>query len=161
MTEIERKFLIDGFPDLPLIKQAQVFQGYLCTNPVVRIRRTDAEDGSTFVLTFKGKGQMIRQETEMPITAEIYEELVRLLPMPPVRKNYRVYALPDGHRLECSLVDEGEPTSFWFAEVEFSSEEEARAYVPPTCVGQEITGMGMGMGQYWNRKLKMRGKDGC
>ena len=38
--EIERKFLIDGFPsDLPLLKESEVEQGYLATAPVVRIRR--------------------------------------------------------------------------------------------------------------------------
>ena len=48
--EIERKFLIDwnqvtALP-LPLVRQAESWQGYLsAATPVVRIRRRDLEDG--------------------------------------------------------------------------------------------------------------------
>ena len=37
--EIERKFLLDSFPQgLPLLEESVMEQGYLCTDPVVRIR---------------------------------------------------------------------------------------------------------------------------
>ena len=36
--EIERKFLLSGFPDLPELERAEVFQGYLGISPEVRIR---------------------------------------------------------------------------------------------------------------------------
>lgn len=39
-TEIERKFLINSFPDsLPLKEEFQVYQAYLSIDPEVRIRR--------------------------------------------------------------------------------------------------------------------------
>ena len=44
--EIERKWLIDGFPaGLPLLKEARVRQGYISTAPVVRIRESVNADG--------------------------------------------------------------------------------------------------------------------
>ena len=50
--EIERKFLIDWEEinnlNLPLIKQAESWQGYLsAATPVVRIRKRDFTDGHT------------------------------------------------------------------------------------------------------------------
>ena len=50
--EIERKFLIDWKEidalGLPLVKQAQSWQGYLsAATPVVRIRKRDFSDGHT------------------------------------------------------------------------------------------------------------------
>ena len=69
--EIERKFLVDRFPEgLPLLKEAVVYQGYLCTHPTVRIRSTETADGVSYVLCFKGKGTIARQEIEMDLTKE-------------------------------------------------------------------------------------------
>ena len=49
--EIERKWLIDGFPaGLPLLKEARVRQGYISTAPVVRIRESVNADGCRCVL---------------------------------------------------------------------------------------------------------------
>ena len=55
--EIERKYLIEkeqlpkNLSDYPFHR---IEQGYLCTSPVVRIRRQDDE----YYLTYKGKGLM-------------------------------------------------------------------------------------------------------
>ena len=71
--EIERKFLIDKLPDdiesypFHLIEQA-----YLCTNPVVRIRREDDD----FILTYKGSGLMQREEANLSLTSEGYYHLL-------------------------------------------------------------------------------------
>ena len=57
--EIERKWLIDGFPaGLPLLKEARVRQGYISTAPVVRIRESVNADGCRCVLCFKGEGTL-------------------------------------------------------------------------------------------------------
>ncbi len=50
-----------------------------------------------------------------------------MLPIPMIHKDYRVYRLPDGHLLECSMVD----GKFAYAEVEFASVEEAKAFEMP------------------------------
>lgn len=140
-TEIERKWLIDGFPPLPEQSRALVEQGYLAFSPnTVRVRRLAPAGGeAAYILTFKGKGLMKRAEVEMPLAAETYEALLPLLATPLVRKDYRTYALPGGHTLECSHVDEGEPTAFYYAEVEFDTEEEALAFTPPPFLGEEKT----------------------
>ena len=81
--------------------------------------------------------------------------LERLLPHPLVRKDYTVYALPGGYRLEYNIVDAGAPTSFTYAEVEFPSIEAAKAFVPPCDFGREVTEEpGYTMGAYWDALLK-------
>ena len=49
MVEIERKFLLDEFPNLPLLTEAVVYQGYLSVRPTVRIRSTESEGSITTV----------------------------------------------------------------------------------------------------------------
>ena len=152
--EIERKFLIDGFPDLPPVSEKEVEQGYLCTDPVVRIRCARAADRTDYVLCFKGEGTLAREEIELPLDGGTYTRLAGLLKAPLIRKTYKTYALPDGHRLEVSLVDEGAPSAFFYAEVEFDSVEEAKAFVPPPFLGRDVTEEpGFGMSDYWNRRV--------
>lgn len=152
--EIERKFLMKGFPEgLPLVRSAAVEQGYLSVAPAVRIRRTADECGERFELTVKSTGTLVREEIELPLTGEQYTRLCALLPRPPVRKDYRVYAM-DGYLLECSLVDSGTPDAFYYAEVEFDSEQAARAFVPPALLGRDVTEEpGFTMADYWVRHL--------
>jgi len=158
--EIERKFLIDAFPNaLPLLRTAAMRQGYLSVNPVVRIRsehirETDGGETQRYVLCIKGAGTLAREEIEVELPEEKYRALEGLLPMPPVRKEFRAYALPEGLELECSHVDEGEPTAFFYAEVEFDSVDQARAFEAPAFLGREVTEERQyGMGSYWSRRL--------
>lgn len=152
--EIERKFLIDRFPnELPLLEEAEVYQGYLCVNPVVRIRSKRNLNEENYVLCFKGKGTLVRSELEMPLTKEQFEQLRGLLSKPMIHKIYRVYALETGLKLECNVVDPGTPDEFMYAEVEFSSVEQANAFVPPSYLGKDVTETpGYSMGAYWARK---------
>ena len=149
--EIERRWKIAGFPEnLPLLRQAHMRQGYIATVPVVRIRT----DGARCVLCFKGKGTLAREEIETDIDAETFRRLEAFIGKPLVSKDYRVYALPDGRRLEVSLVDEDLPTRFFYAEVEFDTVEQAQAYVPPADIGlqEEMTeDRGFSMSAYWKR----------
>lgn len=70
--EIERKFLVKALPEnLDSFPSSQIEQGYLCTEPVVRIRRQDEE----YWLTYKSKGLMVREEYNLPLTGEAYEHL--------------------------------------------------------------------------------------
>ena len=68
MQEIERKFFIEqapeGYESYPF---HMIEQAYLCTNPVVRIRRQDSE----YYLTYKGKGRLSREEYNLPLTEEV------------------------------------------------------------------------------------------
>lgn len=154
MVEIERKFLLSGFPDLPVLECSEMEQGYLCTCPVVRIRKKTVDGKAGFRLCFKGKGTLAREEIELPIEADVYERLKTLLPMPPVKKIQKIYSLPGGLKLECNLVDAGTPAAFYYAEVEFQSVEQARAFVPPDFLLQDVTEQpGCSMSSYWMRKL--------
>lgn len=159
--EIERKWLMAGFPDgkLPLLSCALVEQGYLSTRPTVRIRRVRTGEEENYILCFKGKGTLVREEIEMPLEADIYRRLCALLPMAPVVKEFRTYRLPGGETLECSLVDPGADTAFYYAEVEFDTVEQALAFVPPAGIlGEEKTEeKGFTMGAYWRRKLEALG----
>ncbi len=149
--EIERKFLIEKEPDLNEVYGARVYQGYLPDETPVRIRKFVSSDGEErFELTIKGKGTLVRAEVNLELTAAQYDELSGLLQKPPVEKDYHVYQLADGHRLEYNVVDRGKPNGFTYAEVEFSSEEEASSFVPPEYFGREVTeNPSMTMFSYW------------
>ena len=45
--EIERKFKLIDFPDLPEVAFLDQWQGYLATDPEVRIRRTENHTAGT------------------------------------------------------------------------------------------------------------------
>ena len=65
------------------------------------------------------------------------------------------YRLPDGSALEVNHVDEGQPTEFWYAEVEYPTVEAALAWQPESCglgdyLKDEVTNQpGQSMGEYW------------
>lgn len=139
--EIERKWLMDGFPDLPVEHESEMEQGYLAFEPsAVRIRKAVLGDGEEdYRLTVKGEGTLARVEVEVDLTAEQYASLRELAAAPMATKKHRTYRLPGGEVLECSLVDEGQECSFYYAEVEFDSLEEAKAFKPPALLGREVT----------------------
>ncbi|MGD9559707.1 MAG: CYTH domain-containing protein [Oscillospiraceae bacterium] len=153
-VEIERKWLMDGFPALAMRDETEMEQGYLVFEPLtVRIRKSRAHGQQTCWLTIKGRGELSRTEVETPLSAQQYAALVPLLALPVVKKRMRTYVLPGGEVLECSLVDEGEPTAIYYAEVEFESEDAARAFVPPGWLGREVTNEhGQSMAAYCRRK---------
>ena len=67
--EIERKYLVKTLPDhLDQYESKKIAQGYLCTEPVVRIRRSNDD----YYLTYKGDGLMVREEYNLPLTKESY-----------------------------------------------------------------------------------------
>ena len=70
--EIERKFLIKALPDdLDSYPCVHIEQGYLNTNPVVRIRKQNND----YILTYKGKGMLAREEYNLPLNEESYVHL--------------------------------------------------------------------------------------
>ncbi len=157
--EIERKWLIAGFPQgLPLLKEASVRQGYISTRPVVRIRESVSAQGSTYILCFKGEGTLAREEIETEISKELFDRLTVFTGKDLVTKDYKVYALPGGEKLEVSLVDAGLPTEFYYAEVEFPTVEAAHAFVPPDFLGEEKTeNAAFSMSTYW-MQTRLAGK---
>ena len=151
-TEIERKFLIDAFPDdLPLLHTQRVFQAYLSLEPEVRLRHAE-QDGQVTArsLTIKSGGGLVRREVRIDLSKEQFDALAELIPQPFISKDYRVYRLPGGLELECSLVDEGTDTAFLYAEIEFPSVEAAKAFPPLPLFKQEVTeNPAYRMNRYW------------
>lgn len=133
--EIERKFLPQQLPeDLSAYPVHKIEQGYLCTNPVVRIRRSDDE----YYLTYKSRGLLAREEYNLPLTAEAYEHLKPKADGRVIEK--KRYLIPLDERLTVELdVFEGDLAPLILAEIEFTSEEEANAFTAPSWLGKDVT----------------------
>lgn len=139
--EIERKFLMKEFPNgLQLIREVDIWQGYVSIEPEVRIHR--AKDRTTgvenFRLTLKGDGTLSRTEIMTNIDADFYKEARKLMGGKLIYKDYRSYRLGN-YVLEVCHVDPGTPFEFVYGEIEFDSEEEACAFVKPEFLGEEAT----------------------
>lgn len=133
--EIERKYLIHQLPlNLDTYPHREIEQAYLCTDPVVRIRRQDDE----YFLTYKGKGLMVREEYNLPLNQEAYEHLKKKADGIILSKTR--YLIPLEKPLTIELdVFHGSYENLWLAEVEFPSEEEANAFTPPQWFGEDVT----------------------
>ena len=135
--EIERKFLIKDLHSLPFSIEAyphrELEQAYLCTGPVVRIRKDDEQ----YFLTYKSKGLMIREEYNLPLNRQAYLHLREKADGKLITK--RRYLIPFGkYTIELDLFSSPRP-DLMLAEVEFSSEEEALAFKAPDWFGEDVT----------------------
>lgn len=89
--EIERKYLVSELPEtLNNYPYRTIEQGYLNTDPVIRIRRDDEK----YELTYKSKGLMTREEYNLPLTKEAYEHLLSKIDGRLIKK--KRYMLPLG-----------------------------------------------------------------
>lgn len=157
--EIERKWLVNGWPEgLTAGETYHMSQGYISVHPTVRIRRESSAKGCTeYILCFKGKGTLSREEIETPIDEALFSRLCALIGCPLIEKERRDYPLPGGLTLEVNAVDPGSDTAFYYAEVEFPSEEQALTWSPETAglnsyLCNEVTHQkGVSMGAYWER----------
>lgn len=133
--EIEKKYLIHKLPnDLETYPRKKIQQAYLCTDPVVRIRKQDEE----YILTYKGKGLMVREEYNLPLNQEAYEHLLQKADGIILTKTRYLLPLPQELTIELDVFD-APYENLRLAEVEFSSEEEANAFVPPEWFGEDVT----------------------
>ena len=127
--EIERKFLIKQIPEgCTSFPCRQIEQAYLNTDPVVRVRR----DNDDYYLTYKGKGLLSREEYNLPLNKEAYEHLLAKADGIILTKKRYMIPVPGNDHLTIELdVFEGHYDGLILAEVEFASEEEAKAFNPP------------------------------
>ena len=135
--EIERKFLIpkENLPaDLKSFPCHHIEQGYLCTSPVVRIRRQDDD----YFLTYKSKGLMAREEYNLPLTPEAYRHLRPKADGILISKDRYVLPEKNGLFIELDIFHDTYEGVF-LAEVEFPTEEAANAYNPPEWFGEDVT----------------------
>lgn len=133
--EIERKFLIKTLPDnLSDYNSHLIEQAYLCTNPVVRVRRQD----DSYILTYKGSGMMSREEYNLPLNAEAYAHLLTKADGNIITK--RRYVIPLENNLNAELdIFSGMFEGLQIVEVEFTDEQEAMAFTPPVWFGKDVT----------------------
>lgn len=143
--EIERKYLIEELPeDLENYPFHIIEQGYLNTEPVVRIRRQDDD----YILTYKSKGLMVREEYNLPLTKEAYEHLSSKVDGYMISKTRYLIPLDAGHTIELDIFH-GHLNGLKMAEVEFAAKEEADSFVPPLWFGRDVTFSG----EYHNSQL--------
>lgn len=145
--EIERKYLIEKLPpNLSEHPSARIEQAYLCTEPVVRVRR----EADSYYLTYKSKGLFVREEYNLPLTKEAYLHLKNKADGQIIsKKRYRI-PLDGGLTIELDIFDE--PFApLMLAEVEFETEEEARAFTPPAWFGEDVTFSGKYQNSYLSR----------
>lgn len=144
--EIERKYLINTPPaDYKAWPFHEIEQAYLCTEPVIRIRREDEH----FYMTYKSKGLLAREEYNLPLTQEAYAHL--LSKADGIVLSKRRYLSPiEGTNLTIELdVFSGRYEGLMLAEVEFPSIEDARCFTPPSWFGPDVTMSG----EYQNSRL--------
>lgn len=147
--EIEKKFTIRNLPEnLEQYDCRIIEQGYLCTNPVMRIRR----DNDNYYFTYKGKGLLAREEYNLPLNKEGYEHLLTKIDghliqkkryMIPIKKPVFKTEYSPNPETDLNLVIEldlfSSPTGLIMAEVEFASTEAADAFIAPDWFDQDVT----------------------
>lgn len=138
--EIERKYTIKKLPaNLDSYPFHIIEQGYLNTNPVVRVRRQDED----YYMTYKGSGMMAREEYNLPLTKEAYEHLITKADGNIITK--KRYLIPvhefiPGSTLTIELDVFAPPFApLVIAEVEFTSTEESDAFQAPDWFLEDVT----------------------
>ena len=132
--EIERKYLIHTLPEnYDKNPYRQLEQGYLCKEPVIRIR----QDNDTYELTYKSKGLLVREEYNLTLTKDAYEHLREKVDGKLITK--KRYLIPYGKYTIELDVFEGDLAPLKFAEVEFASVEEAECFAAPDWFYEDVT----------------------
>lgn len=144
--EIEKKFLINTLPkNLEQYERREIEQGYLCTSPIVRIRKSNED----YILTYKSKfgialdaekasGAKINNEVELPLTKEGYEHLKEKTDGFLIRKTRYIIPLEKGLKAELDIF-KGQLEGLMFAEVEFPDKETMESFQPPEWIGENVS----------------------
>lgn len=150
--EIERKYLInkDLLPfSLSSYSSHVIEQAYLCTEPVVRVRKEDEK----YYMTYKGQGLMVREEYNLPLTCEAYSHLLKKADGNIITKTRYLIPLKENSLNKELLIEldvfEGTFEGLYLAEIEFESEEDANNFTPPNWFGEDVTFDG----KYHNSKM--------
>lgn len=134
--EIERKFILDEFPERENLKPIKIRQGYLAISTTekteVRLRQADER----YTLTVKKGDGMVRQELETTLTKEQFESLW------PGTAGRRIvkqrYVLTGNYQMEIDVY-ETPLKGLLIAEIEFETEADANAFIPPSWMKHEVT----------------------
>lgn len=142
--EIEKKYKVKELPENYGNYPCKVIeQGYLCENPVVRIRKSNED----YILTYKSKfglkknaevSARVNNEVEVPLNEEGYEHLKKKTDGNLICKKRYVIPLEDGLKAELDIF-EGCLSGLVIVEVEFPTEEAAAAFQKPAWFGEDVT----------------------
>lgn len=142
--EIEKKYTIKFLPDnLERYEKKVMEQGYLCTEPIVRIRKSNKD----YILTYKSKSGIdedvqrtacVSNEVEVPLTESGYNHLKEKVDDHMVCKTRYIIPLENGQNAELDVF-EGRLKGLIFAEVEFGTIEEAAAFCPPEWFLEDVS----------------------
>ncbi len=148
--EIERKFLPKECPlNLDKYQCVLIEQAYLNTDPVVRVRKQDDE----YILTYKGKGMLAREEYNLPLNEKSYLHLLNKADGNVITK--RRYKIPLENNLVAELdIFENSFKGLVILEVEFSSIEDANAFEAPEWFGEDVTNNPIYANSYLSRMKK-------
>ena len=132
--EIERKFLLKYLPEnLESYEHHTIVQGYVDTEPVVRIRQYD----DSYILTIKSLGLMERIEIEKDLTEKEFKELSTMVNGNVISKVR--YKIPyNEYIIELDIFKE-EFEGLIMAEVEFPDKEKAESFVAPDFMSVDVT----------------------
>ena len=147
IMEIERKFLVmtppENYESFPC---HEIEQAYLCTEPVIRVRKED----DTCYLTYKSKGLLAREEYNLPLTKEAYTHLLTKADGNILTTKRDLIPVPGREDLTVEFdVFEGKFAGLMLAEIEFTSEEDAREFPPLSWFDRDVTWSG----EYQNSRL--------
>lgn len=141
--EIERKYMIKKMPnDLKGYPCKKIEQGYLCNNPILRIRKSNED----YYITYKSKKGLenkqdkaiINQEVELPLTEETYELLKNKVDGNMVYKNRYLIPLDNGLTAELDVF-EAHLKGLIYVEVEFPDEASVDTFEPPAWFDRDIS----------------------
>lgn len=146
--EIERKYLVAQLPQgLDAFPHTEIEQGYLCTSPTLRVRKT----GDLFILTVKERLQsttsaIVNREEEFALSAAKYELLKGKCDGIMVSKTrFRIDLQRSEHDDRyAGLVAEldlfhGLHEGLRLVEVEFPDAEAADCFIPPAWFGPDVS----------------------
>ncbi len=139
--EIEKKFKINALPDhLEQYQKKEIEQGYLCTSPVVRIRKSNEHYILTYKSNYAEDGDNVRmcEEVELSLTEKGYLHLREKVDNHLISKTRYLVPLPDGHTGELDVFH-GRLQGLYFIEVEFIDEKDAACFVPPEWFGENVS----------------------
>lgn len=174
--EIERKFEIDFSKNGKVIKEIMykytklklmIDQSYISLNPEIRLRNTNNE---LFELTKKekhGDSAISRVEKNVSIDKEFYDMLFAGTNGRFFQKTRHVIEMDHGDKPHVFYLDIFAKGQDPVIEVEFESESEANAFVPPEWFGKEMFGPSVNkklaldnskesLGNPFNRQIKLK-----
>lgn len=141
--EIEKKYLIKSIPDnLDNYRHYDIEQAYISASPAIRVRKKgvylDGNLSPTYILTVKGKGLIKREEFELTLEKNEYDNLLKKAEGNVITKCRYLIPLTEGLSLELDIF-QGIFKGLVMGEIEFPDEDSAKKYNPPAFIGREVT----------------------